>query len=142
MSVPVQSDSARVSVTNSKADAPLSCLIGEDAALIGLALESFFEDQGFVCATISSTGGGLRWLEENIPSVAILDYMLKDGPCTALAGALIDCGVPFVIYSGYPSHTAPAALQGIPWIGKPADRATLLRTLLDLLASPSGARAA
>ena len=47
-----------------------------------------------------SAAEALAWLERDAPSVAILDYSLKDGPCTALARTLRERGVPFIIYSG------------------------------------------
>jgi DNA-binding response OmpR family regulator len=74
----------------------------EDQALISLSLEAYVEETGFGgCETFPSDAGALGWLATNTPTVAILDYSLKDGPCTSLVRALQECGVPFVIYSGH-----------------------------------------
>jgi ActR/RegA family two-component response regulator len=110
-------------------------LIVEDQSLIAMAMESSFEDDGLDCATVGSSAEAMAWLEENTPSVAILDYKLKDGSCAALAEALRARGVPFLIYSGYPAQAACAELRGVPWIGKPAARDTLLKAIADLVVS-------
>jgi DNA-binding response OmpR family regulator len=129
---------ASVLVSPSAQDRLPSCLIVEDAALIGMALESYLEDQGFTCEVACSSAAAVRWLNENTPSVAILDYLLTDGPCTALAGLLQARGVPFLIYSGLPAKAACSELRGIPWITKPADRPILLHAISSLVAySPS-----
>ena len=117
-------------------DKILSCLIGEDAILIGMALESYLEDQGFTCEMVCSSAEAQKWLDENTPSVAVLDYQLKDGPCTTLAALLRARGVPFLIYSGYPADEACPELRGAPWINKPVDRETLLHAVSSLAASP------
>ncbi len=105
-------------------------LIVEDQALIGLALEAYLEEMGIgVCEPLSSAARALEWLAANTPTVAILDYSLKDGPCTSLTRALTERGIPFVIYSGHRSSVAPPELQAVPWISKPCDREVLLATL-------------
>ncbi len=127
--------------TNSAAAGPAgsirlpSCLIGEGAVLIRLTLESYLEDQGSTCETVCSSAEAQKWLNENTPSVAILDYELKDGPCTTLAAVLRARGVPFLIYSGYPAEAACPELRAAPWINKPIDRETLLRAVSSLAAS-------
>jgi len=107
-----------------------TCLIGEDAALVGMALESYLEDQGFICETVCSSSDALRWLDSNTPTVAVLDYLLKDGPCTLLAGILRARGIPFLIYSGVPANAACPELQGATWITKPARREILLDAIV------------
>jgi DNA-binding response OmpR family regulator len=81
----------------------------------------------------------MRWLNTSAPSVAILDYLLKDGPCTMLAEVLRARGVPFVIYSGLPAEAACPELRGATWITKPASRETLLDAVASLI-SPSTSR--
>jgi DNA-binding NtrC family response regulator len=120
---------------------PPFCLIVEDAALIGMALEGYLEEQGFACETAASADQGLALLEKHAPAVAILDYVLKDGPCTALAAALRARGVPFLIYSGYAPSPDPSDLDGTIWINKPATRETLVRAVMDLVPAARGASA-
>ncbi len=115
----------------SQASARPSCLIVEDQALIGLSLEAFLEEIGFgTCETVSWAQDALQWLATNTPTVAILDYALRDGPCIPLARSLRERGIPFVIYSGHKRDVAPPELQEVPWLSKPCDREALLAALI------------
>ena len=110
---------------------PPSCMIVEDQALIGLALEAYLNDLGFEAGEpLSSAAAALDWLDTNTPSVAILDYTLQDGPCPTLIRRLAERGIPFVIYSGHKRSVAPPELQNVPWITKPCDREVLLAALI------------
>ncbi len=110
---------------------PPTCMIVEDQALIGLSLEAYLEEIGFGgCETFASGAEALEWLATNTPTVAILDYSLKDGPCTCLVRTLQERGIPFVIYSGHRRTVAPPELQNVPWLTKPCDRAALLAALI------------
>ena len=103
-----------------------SCLIVEDQALIGMALEAYLEDAGFVPGLVSSGAQALSWLDRATPDCVILDFQLKDGPCTRLAAELRRRGVPFIVYSGHHRHYEVDELRDIPWIEKPAARDELL----------------
>jgi DNA-binding response OmpR family regulator len=104
-----------------------SCLIVEDQALIGMAIEAYLEDAGFEPAFVASGRQAMSWLENTTPACAILDYQLKDGSCTELARELRRRGVPFVVYSGHQrSVSVEIELQEVPWIEKPAARAELV----------------
>ena len=107
------------------------CLIVEDQALIGMALEASLEEAGFtVAGPFSSTVDALAWLTENTPELALLDVLLKDGPCTRLVRELRGRGVPFAIYSGLkPPHMPPPELADVPWLEKPVAREALVKTL-------------
>jgi DNA-binding response OmpR family regulator len=107
-----------------------TCLIVEDQALIAMSLEAYLEENGFgFCETFLSTAEALAWLGTNTPSVAIIDYSLKDGPCTVLVRILRERGIPFVIYSGHRREIACRELQDVPWLAKPCDRLALLAAL-------------
>jgi DNA-binding NtrC family response regulator len=97
------------------------CLVAEDQALISLALEDTLEDAGLaVAGPFASCQEALAWAEEHTPEIAIIDFQLKDGPCTKLAKELRRRGVPVIIYSGYPhGETIPPELDGLPWLEKP-----------------------
>jgi DNA-binding NtrC family response regulator len=114
-------------------DRPL-CLIVEDQALIGMAIEACLDDAGYEAAgPFCSKADALAWLDRQTPEVAILDYVLKDGACIELAGALRQRGVPFLIYSGYsPGAEVPTELRDAPWIEKPCAREDMLATLRSL----------
>jgi len=109
---------------------PNTCLIVEDQALIGLALEAYLEEIGLeACEPLSSAREALEWLSGNTPTVAIVDYSLRDGSCLTLIHMLEERGIPFVIYSGHERSIAPSQLQQVPWINKPCDREVLLAAL-------------
>jgi DNA-binding NtrC family response regulator len=110
-----------------------SCVIIEDQALIAMSLEAYFEDVGFAVHTLTSIAQAQAWLKDNTPELAILDFMLRDGPATQLAGELHSRGVPFIVYSGYARHLGvPTQLQEVPWLEKPTRREDLLNALIAL----------
>jgi DNA-binding NtrC family response regulator len=109
------------------------CVIIEDQALIAMSLEAYFEDVGFAVHTLTSIAQAHAWLKDNTPELAILDFMLRDGPATQLAGELHSRGVPFIVYSGYARHLGvPTQLQEVPWLEKPTRREDLLNALVAL----------
>ncbi len=107
------------------------CMIVEDQALIGMSLEAFLEDAGFeVAGVFMSNAQALQWLEDDLPDIAVLDVMIKDGTSVAVARVLKRRGVPFIVYSGLPSRTeCPVELQDVPWLEKPVSRETLVGVL-------------
>jgi hypothetical protein len=62
--------------------------------------------------------------------VALLDYLLKDGPCTDLVRTLLQRGVPVLIYSGIRQDDVPPDLRPVTWIEKPVERAKLIDLLM------------
>jgi DNA-binding response OmpR family regulator len=110
------------------------CLIVEDQVLIAMSVEAYLEDEGFEVETVTSASKAQVWLEEpHTPAYAIVDFMLQDGPATALAKELRRRGIPFVVYSGYPRALGiPSDLMTVPWLEKPTTREDLLRELLNL----------
>jgi DNA-binding NtrC family response regulator len=109
------------------------CVIIEDQALIAMSLEAYFEDVGFAVHTLTSIAQAQAWLKDNTPELAILDFMLRDGTTTQVAGELHRRGVPFIVYSGYARHLGvPTQLQEVPWLEKPTRREDLLNALVAL----------
>lgn len=120
-----------------------SCLIVEDQALIGMALEAYLQDAGLrACEPIDSRAAALAWLASETPDLAILDFALRDGDCTEVAAELKRRGVPFVFYSGRNRERGlPPELQDAPWIEKPCDRPALIAALsaiAPMLFGPAG----
>jgi DNA-binding response OmpR family regulator len=112
-------------------------MIVGDQALIASSPEAYLEETGIdVCDPLSSLAEALEWLATNTPSVAILDYSLRDGTCTTIVRLVQKRGVPFVIYSGYERDVAPVSLRNVPWLTKPCDRAAI-RAALTLLITPA-----
>jgi DNA-binding NtrC family response regulator len=117
----------------------LRCLVVEDQTLIAMSLETYLEEVGLAVQTVVSIAEARAWLEANTADIAIVDFMLKDGPATELAGELNRRAIPFVIYSGYPPRQSlPSELQGAPWLEKPTRREDLLEVVLKTLMAVSG----
>jgi two-component SAPR family response regulator len=90
-------------------------------------------------STLIASAEARAWLEANTADIAIVDFMLKDGPATELAGELNRRAIPFVIYSGYPPRQSLAPeLPGVPWLEKPTSRDRLLKAVLKTLMAVSG----
>jgi DNA-binding response OmpR family regulator len=110
------------------------CLVVEDEALIGMALEAFLEDAGFrVAGPFMSNAQALAWLEDHTPDVAVLDVLLKDGPCTSLVRALRRRSIPFAIYSGLRPGSRPPELETVRWMEKPVSREDLTTVLRQIM---------
>jgi DNA-binding NtrC family response regulator len=117
----------------------LRCLVIEDQILIAMSIETYLEEAGIAVQTVASIAEARAWLEANTANIAIVDFMLKDGPATELAGELNRRAIPFVIYSGYPPRQSmPSELQGVPWLEKPTSRDNLLKVVLNTLMAVSG----
>jgi DNA-binding response OmpR family regulator len=117
------------------------CLIVEDQALIGMALEAYLEEAGFrVAGPFMTNAAALDWLEGHTPDVAVVDVLLKDGACTQLVRALSRRGVPITIYSGLKPDHRPPELAAIRWLEKPVSRQDLATALLEM--APQAARSA
>jgi two-component SAPR family response regulator len=114
-----------------------SCLVVEDEALIGMALEASLEEAGYNAAgPFPSRASALAWLDSETPSFAILDYALQDGACVELARVLRQRSVPFIVYSGYRlSADVPPEFRGVTWIEKPVTREALIRAVAEMLPS-------
>jgi DNA-binding NtrC family response regulator len=110
------------------------CLIAEDQTLIALSLEAYLEDAGFeVVGPFGTNRDAVDWLRHAQPTVAIIDLVLKDGPCVRLAQELRTARIPFAIYSGLPpTPQLPPELQDVPWIEKPVSRSTLVQVLEEM----------
>jgi DNA-binding response OmpR family regulator len=120
------------------------CLVLEDQALIAMALEASLEDAGFrVAGPFMSNAEALAWLDNNAPDLALLDVLLKDGPCTSVVRALRARSIPFAIYSGLRPGSRPPELGAVRWMEKPVSREDLtdvLREIAPKAAEGNGAR--
>jgi DNA-binding response OmpR family regulator len=111
------------------------CLIAEDQTLIGMSLEAYLDEMGFVVAgPFTTQGAALDWLATNVPNLAILDYKLGDETCADIARRLNAQGVPVIVYSGTKRGTEiPSELQAACWLEKPVPRSALLKVVTELL---------
>ena len=117
-------------------------LVAEDEALISVILAGDLRDEGYVIAgPFSRCHDALEWVAHDTPDLAIVDYMLRDGPCTTLVRTLRERGVPFVVFSGYArGPDTPQEFDDAPWFDKPASLGDLLAAFADLsrTAPPAG----
>ena len=111
------------------------CLIAEDQALIGMSLEAYLDEMGFVVAgPFTTQEQALAWLATNVPNLAILDYKLGEGTCAEIARELNARGVPVIVYSGTPRGAdVPPELRTACWLEKPVPRSALLKVVTELL---------
>jgi DNA-binding response OmpR family regulator len=106
-------------------------LLLEDEAPIAVALEADLEEAGYsVVGPFVTCAGALEWLAGHRPDLAILDTVLKDGPCKEVALTLTRQGVPFLIYSGHAEDVnRQPELARATWVEKPATAQDLLQVL-------------
>jgi len=109
------------------------CLLAEDQVLIGMEIEAILHEVGLeVAGPFPTCADALAWAEHATPDVALLDYLLKDGPCTELVRTLLQREVPVLIYSGIRQDDIPADLRPVTWIEKPVERAKLIDLLMSI----------
>jgi DNA-binding response OmpR family regulator len=110
-------------------------LVLEDEAIIAVDLQEELSDAGYrVAGPFTTCEAALAWLSSATPDAAILDTVLKDGPCREIALELARRGVPFLIYSGYQETPELMAEFGhVTWIEKPAPPSVLIENCRRLL---------
>jgi DNA-binding response OmpR family regulator len=114
-------------------------LLLEDEALIAVALQADLEDAGYgVAGPFVTCASALDWLAGSRPDRAVLDTVLKDGPCKEVALKLTSLRVPFLVYSGHAENvnTLPE-LANATWVEKPATAETILHALAGLATKAS-----
>ncbi len=118
-----------------------SVLLLEDEALIAVALQDDLEEAGYrVAGPFAACVDALAWLESNKPDLAVLDTVLKDGPCKEVALRLTSLGVPVLVYSGLAEDmNALPELASATWVEKPATAQALLQALAGLRVSATAA---
>jgi len=113
------------------------CLLVEDEALIAMALEASLEEAGFqVAGPFMSNATTLAWLETHSPDLALVDVLLRDGPCTSVVRALKGRGIPFAVYSGLKPGNLHPDLTAVPWLEKPVARDELTSVLKGIAPKP------
>ena len=103
-----------------------TALIVDDEALLCLDLASMVEGCGLDTFEAYDAASAMRWLEGNVPELAVLDYQLQNGGIIPLAKMLARSDVPIIVCSGYSKpHDLHETLVGAPWIVKPVIDAEL-----------------
>jgi DNA-binding response OmpR family regulator len=77
-------------------------LLAESDALISMDLSDTLEKAGYrVLGPADTVAAVMYLLEQERPTVAVIDVVLKDGSCTELAHTLRHRAVPFLLHSAY-----------------------------------------
>ena len=101
-----------------------SILVVEDEPLIAMDITGAFEGTGANLTTTNTLKHAKLLVEHDGLSAAILDHALSDGDSTSLCTRLKERGIPFLMYSGYP--TIEDTCKDAPRLVKPAGHAQLL----------------
>ena len=90
-----------------------------------------------VIGPVATVQAALRLLEDELPSVALLDVNLGIELVTPVAEVLKARNVPFAIASAYesPEEFGGKVLAGVPNVGKPTAERRLLSALAQLTGS-------
>lgn len=110
-------------------------LLVEDEVFVAMDIQMTLEDEGWtVAGPFPSTADALSYLDENIPTCAILDVRLTDGDVFPVADKLKETNVPFVFHSG---HADGKALEEVypdsAFCQKPCLPTSLLQQVTRLL---------
>jgi two-component system, response regulator PdtaR len=110
-------------------------LIIEDEPLTGLTLAEMLNEQGHrTIGPIASRKEALAVLDRTRPDCVVLDLALADGFSVGLGRELRARGTPFIVFSGHdPDHMSSNALEGIPWVKKPARAETVAAAIRNVL---------
>jgi len=120
-----------------------AALVVEDQPLIAVELEQLLRDAGLDdIRTFTSCADAEEWLDHHTPRIAVIETRLHDGGCEAIAKALLDRNVPFIVHTveSSPARHVSALRDCTKWIEKPCKPELFLATLEDCLSEPMVAR--
>lgn len=115
---------------------PSAVLVVEDEFLIALEVVGVLEDAGYeVIGPAPTVAIALEFLERHSVQACFLDVNLRGQHSAAVASALKDRSVPFVLSSAYEQATLEqhAAFEGVENLGKPVSRERLLSAISSFL---------
>ena len=108
-----------------------SILLVEDQPLIALDISTALEKAGAQLTITDAVKHAKLLVEHDGLSAAILDHALSDGDSTSLCTRLAERGIPFLMYSGYP--TLDGGCKDAPHLMKPASHDELLDAMEALI---------
>ena len=116
-------------------------LVVEDDAMQALDLAASLSEYGAaVLGPVASLSEASDLASESGCDAAILDLRLQDRNASALARQLLERGIPFIIYTGYPdSAFFRSEWPGYELVAKPADLKYLIGRVAALIAWKRGA---
>jgi len=110
-------------------------LIVEDEALVAIHIADILQSHGFeVVGTCQSVSQALAHLENNdCCDAAILDAHLRNESASAVATALAQRKIPFVVVTGHGRAQLPTELASAPVLAKPVNTEDLISEVKRLL---------
>jgi CheY-like chemotaxis protein len=108
-------------------------LLVEDEPLIALDIELTLQQLGHVVLTTTSNEEATALLQTRPVDLAILDFRVRDGDTSELAGQLHARAIPFVVCSGSAAlQELGEAFRDAEFLPKPYTTEGLLRALEDV----------
>jgi DNA-binding response OmpR family regulator len=108
-------------------------LIVEDEFFIAMDNQFVLEEAGFEVGGVAATvQEAEQFIDRNGWDAAILDANLNGVSAEPIAKRLRQCGVPFLVLSGYSSDQMKGALADAPFLSKPSETNTLVSAVLAL----------
>jgi CheY-like chemotaxis protein len=111
-------------------------LVVEDEPFISIYVTDVLNGAGASVTAANTLEQGLTLVELEGLSAAIIDHTLPDGNSQQLCTRLKQRGIPFVIFSGYPSLGGECA--GAAHLGKPASEQQVVQAVAALIRSGNG----
>lgn len=113
-------------------------LLAEDEVLIAMDLAEWLGDLGFeVVGPFKRTRDAIASIEPGGIDFALLDYVLADDKCDALADRLTHLRVPYLFLTGSQDLLVSRVRQDAPILEKPISRPELTKAVAKLSASES-----
>ena len=117
------------SKTGDQPPSRFNVMLCEDEPLVTMTYEDVLAGTEFnLAAVLLCNNQAIEWLNANMPDIAIVDYVLGDGPCHAVVEKLRSSNVPFMVVSGA-GDPPDKDLLGAPWLSKPFRGRKLLKAL-------------
>ncbi len=116
-----------------------SILVVEDEILVSGLIADILTDSGLrVAGPFRSNLESLRFLDQDRPDAAVLDFNIADGNSGPIAERLQELGVPFIVASAFPREIASGPVaSALRWISKPFSEAALTEGVCACLFSVS-----
>lgn len=101
-------------------------------------VEELLQQAGFSnILTYSSCGAAKEWLQQNEPTFAVIETVLRDGSCDEIACFLVQRDIRFVVHSADPDNAGEdkGLSARCSWIEKPCNHEDFLAVVRKCAAS-------
>ena len=112
---------------------PPLVLIADDDSLVRVALRLAVSSRGWQVVEAADFEQLARCAAERPPDICLLDANMPGSDLGSRIDSLAAAGVSVVVMSG--QHSSPPAADGLPFVRKPVELATLMRVLDDTMST-------